>query len=247
MMRRMRWSNPGVAVTSIVALVVSNLVPLLGVLFGDWSLFLLLVMYWIESGIIGAVNVAKMAMARGQDSDTRSRITLRGMPSSAAGRLLLIPFFIFHYGIFWVVHGVFVLTLPIFMGIGSTIFAQPEGVPTFALEDLGTIEPRGVLIATAGLAISHIISFFVNYVGRGEYLTVSPGAQMFSVYGRVVVLHLTILLGAAAVGVLGTPLGALVVFVLGKIALDLAFHLREHRRAQEAAALDTPATAARAS
>jgi hypothetical protein len=166
------------------------------------------------------------------------------MPSGTAGRLLLIPFFIVHYGIFWVVHGVFVLTLPIFMGIGSTIFAQPEGLPTFALEDLGTIEPRGVIIATVGLAISHIISFFVNYVGRGEYLTVSPGTQMFSVYGRVVVLHLTILIGAVAVGVLGTPLGALIVFVLGKIALDVAFHLREHRQSQEVAAVDAQATAA---
>jgi hypothetical protein len=238
MMRRMRLSNAGVSVTSIVALVVANLVPLFGVLFGDWSLFLLLVMYWIESGIVGAINVAKIAMARGQDTGNTFTFgtTLGGATlSGTAGRVLLIPFFIFHYGVFWVVHGVFVLALPIFMGIGSTIFTQPAGVPAFGLEELGTIEPRGVLIATVGLAISHVISFFVNYVGRGEYLTVSPGAQMFSVYGRVTVLHLTILVGALAVGVLGTPLGALIVFVLGKIAVDLSFHLRERRRAPLAA------------
>jgi hypothetical protein len=239
MMLRMRWSNSGVSVTSIVALVVSNLVPLFGVLFANWSLFLLLVMYWIESGIIGAINVAKMAMARGQDSDAvRMRTTFRGP------RVLLIPFFIFHYGIFWVVHGVFVVTLPIFMEIGSTLPTQPEGVPSLGLDSFGTIEPRGVIIATVGLAISHVISFFVNYVGRGEYLTISPGAQMFSVYGRVVVLHLTILLGAVAVGMLGTPLGALIVFVLGKIALDMSFHLREHRRTQGTAFTAPPAAAA---
>jgi hypothetical protein len=236
----MRWSNSGVSVASIVALVVSNLVPLFGVLFGGWSLFLLLVMYWIESGIIGAINVAKMAMARGQDTDRGSR---RRNSLGSMSKLLLIPFFVFHYGLFWVVHGVFVVTLPIFMEIGSTLPTQPEGVPTFGLEGLGTIEPRGVVIATVGLAISHVISFFVNYVGHGEYLRISPAAQMVSVYGRVVVLHLTILLGAVAVGVLGTPLGALIVFVLGKIALDLAFHLREHRRAREAAGVAAPPAA----
>jgi hypothetical protein len=55
---------------------------------------------------------------------------------------------------------------------------------------------------------------------------------MFSVYGRVAVLHATVLVSAVAVAALGTPLAALAVFVLGKIALDIALHIREHRRAQ---------------
>jgi hypothetical protein len=228
----MRWSTEAASPVSIAALVVSNLVPLFGVLFGGWSLLLLLMMYWIESGIVGALNVAKMAMARGTErQDGGSRSTPRGTVGPGR-RLVLILFFILHYGLFWVVHGVFVLTMPIFVGMGDTAFAQPEGASDFGLTGLGTIAPSGVVIAVIGLAISHVISFFVDYLGRGEYLTVTPAAQMFSVYGRVAVLHATVLVSAVAVAALGTPLAALAVFVLGKIALDIALHIREHRRAQ---------------
>ena len=64
---------------------------------------------------------------------------------------------------------------------------------------------------------------------------------MFRVYGRVVVLHLTVLLGAVAAGALGAPVGVVVVFVLVKIVVDVAFHLREHRRAATPAATAQPA------
>jgi hypothetical protein len=55
---------------------------------------------------------------------------------------------------------------------------------------------------------------------------------MMSVYGRVIVLHITIVAGASVVGLFGTPLAALVLLVGLKIVADLFFHLREHRRAQ---------------
>jgi hypothetical protein len=226
-MRRMRWSPESASTVSIAALLASNLAPLFGVLFGGWSLLLLLMVYWIESGIVGAVNVAKMAMARGTQPQARGSVS-----TWSGSRLVLIPFFVLHYGLFWVVHGVFVLTMPIFVGMGSTTFTRSDGASDFGLTGLGTIEPRGVVVAAIGLAISHVISFFVNYLGRGEYLTVTPAAQMFSVYGRVVVLHATVLVGAGAIAALGTPLGALLVFIFGKIALDVVLHIREHRRAQ---------------
>lgn len=60
---------------------------------------------------------------------------------------------------------------------------------------------------------------------------------MFSVHGRVVVLHATILGGAFLVGRLGTPLAALAILVVGKILVDLGFHVREHRRAHATAPL----------
>ena len=52
----MRWLSAAV-------LVAVNLVPLVGVAFWGWSLMLILVLYWIESGIVGAINVLKIARA----------------------------------------------------------------------------------------------------------------------------------------------------------------------------------------
>jgi hypothetical protein len=46
-----------------------------------------------------------------------------------------------------------------------------------------------------------------------------------------VVLHVTIVAGAFAIGLFGTPIAALVLLVALKTVLDLFFHLREHRPA----------------
>ena len=63
---------------------------------------------------------------------------------------------------------------------------------------------------------------------------------MGSVYGRVIVLHLTIIFGSMVIAFLGSPIGALLVLVVLKTAFDLGLHLRERR----AAAARARATAA---
>ena len=98
-------------------------------------------------------------------------------------------------------------------------------------------------IAAGALFLSHGASFFLNYLGKREYLTTSPIRQMFAPYGRVVVLHLTILIGAFAVAILGAPIGALVVLVVLKTAFDLRLHLRQHAPNPVVAEGVTPASA----
>jgi hypothetical protein len=224
----MRWLSAAV-------LVAVNLIPLIGVAFWGWSLMLILVLYWIESGIVGLINVFKIARAQGSSSIGvgGSRVTLR-MSGMAAGlaRGGIIGFFIFHYGMFWVVHGVFVFLLPLFAGMSVAEPGASEPGPM----DFGPLPLQGLGLSALGLAVSHGISFFVNYLGRGEYLHVSPEQQMMSVYGRVFVLHITILGGAFMVGFFGTPFAALVLLVGLKTVIDLYFHLREHGRPDAVAA-----------
>jgi hypothetical protein len=193
-------------------LIAVNTIPLFGVLFFGWSLFSIMFLYWLENGIIGFFNVFKIALARAPGP---SRITINGRPVNPSNREIRIIFFIFHYGLFWTVHGVFVF---LFFGISSDLF--------------GGIGLRGVAIAAAALFLSHGLSFFVNFLGKEEYLTVSPDGQMTEPYSRVVVLHVTILAGGFLADSLGAPLAALVLLVLLKTAIDLFAHLREHRRAE---------------
>lgn len=91
----------------------------------------------------------------------------------------------------------------------------------------------GVSLAAVTIFVSHAVSFFVNFIGEREYLTVSAAEQMFEPYSRVIVLHLTIIGGGLLAGLLGAPVAALVVMVLLKIAIDLWAHLREHRKARQ--------------
>jgi hypothetical protein len=199
------------------ALVAGNVVPLVGVVAFDWSLASLLVVYWVESGIVGAFSVAKIRRATGGDDpddlpslsfDDRSVASFVGEPNDAIAR-----FFIGHYGGFWAIHGGFVVALSV----------------TF-LADAGPIDPVAVAVVAGSLVASHGYSYRVNFVGEREFERAGPVTLMVDPYRRVFVLHLTIVLGAFAVDLVGAPVGALVVMVLAKTALDLRAHRREHAR-----------------
>ena len=284
---------------SMAALLVANAIPLIGVLFFGWSLLTILVIYWLENGIVGFWNVPRILLAQGsvvptlpplpdaaalaatgdakaaadlqaawqkaRESQLQASVeTTRGAGAnpdrargfgaariSTVGRAGLAVFFLIHYGIFWFVHGVFVFTLPLFLGGGNAdcIAGQPifpsgtpggfPGIETCTSGPFGEVLWTNVLIAGIALFISHGASFLFNYIGRAEYLTASPTAQMGAPYARVVVLHLTILFGAFAVAILGAPIAALLLLVGLKTALDLGLHRREHRAADARIPADT--------
>jgi len=235
MQRLVAWYRVGSSYGAVVALVLANLVPLVGVLFFGWDVWGILIIYWLENGIVGLFNVLKMRRAAGSEDgsltatlETRRRLnslTINGRPASGSDKAALIPFFIMHYGIFWVVHGVFVVTLPLFAFTGA------DGEPDFG----STLNPLTILFALICLFISHGVSYLFNYIGRGEYLRTTAIQQMFAPYGRLVVLHVTIIFGAILISMTGAPAAAIVVLVLLKIALDLGLHLAEHRGSAEPA------------
>jgi hypothetical protein len=284
---------------SVAALLVANAIPLIGVLFFGWSLLTILVIYWLENGIVGFWNVPRILLAQGsavpslpplpdaaafaatgsanaardlqaawekaREAQLRAAATATRdigatpgfvrffgsarMPS--AGRAALAVFFLVHYGIFWFVHGVFVFTLPMFLGhgaadciAGSPIFpaGTPGGFPgaaTCGPGPFGDVLWSNVTIAAIALFVSHGAAFLFNYIGNAEYITASPTGQMGAPYGRVVVLHLTILFGAFAVAILGAPVAALLILVGLKTALDLTLHRRERRAAAAGVPVDT--------
>ena len=53
---------------------------------------------------------------------------------------------------------------------------------------------------------------------------------MFAPYGRLVVLHMTIIFGGMAIAFTGAPAAAVAILVVLKTALDVGFHLAEHRK-----------------
>jgi hypothetical protein len=206
----------------------ANLVPLAGVVWFGWNLHELLVVYWLENGVVGLANVPKILVAAGPNERSLS-MTVNGRPVTLpdppadpgdrptlrAGNLPVAAFFCLHYGIFWVVHGVFVLAFPAF---------APAMTPV-SLSSLPV-----VALGTAAVAASHGVSLYANFLRGGEWRRVGPGDRMGAVYGRVVVLHLTVILGAFAVAAAGAPVAALAVMVALKTGIDVVAHLREHRR-----------------
>jgi hypothetical protein len=67
MQRFLAWYRVGSSVGALVALIVANLVPLVGVLWFGWNVWAILIIYWLENGIVGLFNVLKMGRASGPE------------------------------------------------------------------------------------------------------------------------------------------------------------------------------------
>ena len=215
--RLIAWYRVSSSVGAVLALIVANAIPLVGVLFLGWNVWLILIVYWLENGIVGVFNVLKMLRAQGP-TDASSTWTMNGRPMSMVGSGAVIGFFVMHYGIFWFVHGIFVLTLPLFGAMGNDV-------------DMTTgFEPLAIIGAVFALTISHAVSYWFNYLGRGEYLRTSAAGQMFAPYGRLIVLHITIIVGGIAIASTGAPAAAVAILVGLKTLMDIGFHLAEHRK-----------------
>lgn len=197
--------------TSVAALVAANLMPVYGVLFLHWTVFPLVLFFWMENVVVGVFNVLRMIAAGPAD------------PFKWLGKLFFVPFFTFHYGMFTFVHGIFVVG--IFGGAAGRSGAMPRPDALWEL-----VRHNQLHFALLALVLSHGVSFFANYLGRGEYRTASLAELMGAPYGRVVVLHIALLFGGFVVMATKSAVPGLILLIAMKVALDVRAHLREHAR-----------------
>lgn len=190
------WTAP-----SAIVLILSNLVPLAGVLFWGWDLFLILFLYWAESAVIGFYAILRIVVV------------------TRAAALFVIPFFIVHYGIFMFVHG---LTL---LGLFSD---GNQTLPEVLSQVLGH---STALLSIGALVFSHGFSFLKNFIAGSEYATYQKNNALGLIsqsYKRIVIMHLSLLFGAIGVQFIGASTVMLVLLVILKIVSDLFAHTKEH-------------------
>lgn len=185
-------------------LVAVNLVPLAGALWLDWQVLELLLLFWVENIVVGALNLVRMAAAP--------------LREPLPARLFLMTFFCLHYGGFAAAHGVAVLSL-----FGSAEPGLADGAALWA-----AVRSPPIVWAAAALLVSHAFSLVSNDWFGGERRQHDARALMTRPYRRVVVMHITILVGGLAITLLGSPIWALAVLVVAKLGMDLRLHLREH-------------------
>ena len=191
---------------SSIALVLANLVPLGGVFLLDWQVFDILMLYWAENVVIGVVNVLRMAV------------------SGNGSKWFMIPFFAMHYGLFCFGH------LSAVTGIFSDTLESVTAWQYFLADPLAVAWKSPLWLGVAAIAASHLFSFFANFIAGGEYRRTTVTELMRRPYGRIIVLHVAIILGAALIQWLGSPVMMLVVLIAAKIALDLRLHLAEREK-----------------
>ncbi len=214
----------------VLAVVAVNLLPMAFLVAGSWEPGDVLIAYWLENLVVGAFSVFKILTARGtavvaSGLTITSTRTIGGRTStsvtradSAGGRKALAGFFVLHFGMFTLVHGIFTGLLAWSIGVSGSL--------------------RGWSLMVLALIVSHGLSTWLYWIRGDERDHVSPSQAMLAPYARVVVLHLVVLgsfffafhgFGDADGGASGERLVPAVVLIILKTAVDVVTHLREHR------------------
>ncbi len=177
---------------AVIAAVLGNLIPVYGVIALGWNASQILILYWIENVVLGVLTLAR----------------LRKVAQSKPGGCFLTGFFVIHYGAFCAGHLVFALFLieqfdPAFPGLGVTL-QQPS-----------------VFWACAAIFGLNLFTQLREWWGPGLWRDGDFGQEMVKPYGRIVVMHLTVLIGAWLMLLTRAPVGAILLLCLLKAALDL--------------------------
>ena len=203
------WSNP-----PLIALLIANVVPILGALFLGWDASAVILLYWAENIVIGFYNILKILFLKVPNPFFFIVIKL----------FFVIPLFTLIFG------GATALQGGCVLAIYNIDFSLPQGTPQG--DPCRFDFPLSVYIAFACLFISHGISFVYNFFYKGERTRSTLSKQVQQPFERIGVLLITIFLGMILNFALGSPIGALLILVLLKIYLDVKLHLRERKKNQ---------------
>ena len=183
-----------------------DLLPIFGVIAWGWNAVPLVMLYWMENIVAGFMTIP--------------RIVISGGSYGALGLLLglvMSAFFVFHYGLFCMVHGTFLM--------GFAAFSTgPQALSTMPFMDLSGMFQYSL---ATGLHVDwmlytiigfQVIVFVWEFLIKGEWKNSNPMAEMFAPYSRIIVLHFGLFVGAGALIVLGQPMiGVLALIVFRAI------------------------------
>jgi hypothetical protein len=134
----------------------------------------------------------------------------------------VIVFFLLHYGLFCSGHGAFLMLMMQFSGD----MMRPDSA---LFSEFGAFSVAWSLVsADASLWWSVVAmvalqagAFVLFWLWPGTWRTANPFRQMFEPYGRIVVMHMTIMLATIPVLLFGAPVLAVLALAVLKTGLDL--------------------------
>lgn len=206
--------KPRIAFTpSAIALIAANALPIFGVIWLDWDVYLVILLYWLENGVIGLFTIMRLLFSTSPE------------PRKLSMKLLGTPFFCIHYGGFWIGHGLFVL-----VAFGPLKSHGMPTLPMLGVTVLDAIRVNALWWALVGLAVSHAYSFIWNFLLKGERNKAYIVELQEAPYGRVVVLHLFIMASGFLMMQLHSPVLGMIALAIVKTVVDLWSHGRERQR-----------------
>lgn len=212
----------------LAAVVLANLLPLLGVLFGDWSVAALLVVYWVELGGLLFWGTVKALLARRPPAHSEDML-LAGATRHKRGRISL-PF---------TSHSILVAPIPAiavavpFLGFLWLIIGA--GVMGFAAAAVGdAVAPdrfhRTVWFGAGGIVLSQGVSTFAAYGLRDRADEVNAQMALRSALWPIAVVGSALAVGTASASSATAGVSVLVLVIGAKFLLDIAGVYRDRLR-----------------
>ncbi len=192
-----------------------DLLPIIAVLLFGWGATPLVALYWLENLVIGGVTILRMLGA------------VFGNILNLFGVMFLVPFFTLHYGMFCFGHGVFIRS---FANDGSTVGdADMGGLVSWALNS-----GQGMTLFVGAIILVNLVLYISDYVLKGGFRRAELGAEMFAPYGRIVTLHVAIILGAfIAIGT-NEPLVGVLLLIFLRVVFGVIVSAMRQRKLDKA-------------
>lgn len=188
---------------TLALVVLSNILPLLGVLLAGWDIYTLLIFYWMETCVIAFWTVMTIAFHKGEETWTFDGLGRRtgGLASAGAG------FIAVHAGFFMAIH--LFLMSSLYGGDWPGHLRSPQVfLETFLIGQ--NLWPMLTLIGLHRAAIF-----------REDRKEESVAPVIVSLYMRIVVMQVVIIFGAWGAMLLGSGWFGLILLVAMRTILDL--------------------------
>jgi len=192
-----------------------GLLPILGVFHLGWGALALVILYWMENAAIGIATALRML--------TIGAVSSRESLARSIGSAI---FFLFHYGVFWLGHGIFIV-------VGAGLARGSNGVGAIGRSELAEgINGLAILVALAALRLAWELVLFGVDLARGGFAEGKIDDEATAPYTRLVVLHVGIVLSGFAAVRAGDPAAFTLAIILGYAAWTFVQDI--HRRLKSA-------------
>ena len=228
------WKRSGA-----IPVILTSLLPIVGVLFFGWDAFTIVLLYWFENGIIGLFNTLRIAISKPDYRSyadyvvlnpwlfdpSRSRLTPLPRITQEDWELILRTpvsrhrlventrffalLFLGHYSLFM-------------LGQAYLIGRLLKGV-SFA--DLGELLASqmslGFLMAVLAIFLQHAYTFGTECFEGGGRIRQEPGILMYQPYYNIVFVHVALLAGCMLISWLSLPPFVAILLIVLKVGYDL--------------------------
>jgi hypothetical protein len=181
--------------SAVVVMIATNLIPLLGVLFGGWKVGDVMGIFWAESVVMGFYTLLKIAVI------------------ARWGAFLFGTIFLWPFGLFTAFQFQFIYDL----------FVRPAHAPVPGPGTIEAITSLFLPLWPALLALFLIqgASFVLDFLAGREYEVASWERPMLVPLVRMILMQFTVIIGGWGVILLHSPMPALVFLVAFKVRVDL--------------------------